>query len=300
MVYTVTFNPALDYVVRVEDFQPGETNRTYSDEVQFGGKGINVSTVLRNLGVDNVALGFLAGFTGKGLEQGIREIGINTDFIWLERGLTRINVKIKAGQETEINGQGPDIPADALDRLFAKLDQLKEGDVLVLAGSIPRSLPDDIYQRILRRLDGRGVLAAVDATRDLLCAVLPYRPFLIKPNDRELGEIFGKTLAADAEIEDCARQLQAKGARNVLVSMAGAGSLLVDETGETHRLGVPKGTVRNSVGAGDSMVAGFLAGWLKERDYTAAHRMGAAAGSATAFSDGLAEAGAVQALLAAL
>ena len=287
MVYTVTFNPALDYVVRVEDFQPGETNRTYSDEVQFGGKGINVSTVLRNLGVDNVALGFL-------------EIGINTDFIWLERGLTRINVKIKAGQETEINGQGPDIPADALDRLFAKLDQLKEGDVLVLAGSIPRSLPDDIYQRILRRLDGRGVLAAVDATRDLLCAVLPYRPFLIKPNDRELGEIFGKTLAADAEIEDCARQLQAKGARNVLVSMAGAGSLLVDETGETHRLGVPKGTVRNSVGAGDSMVAGFLAGWLKERDYTAAHRMGAAAGSATAFSDGLAEANAVQALLAAL
>ena len=300
MVYTVTFNPALDYVVRVEDFQPGETNRTASDEIQFGGKGINLSTVLRNLGVDNVALGFLAGFTGKGLEQGLREIGINTDFIWLERGLTRINVKIKAGQETEINGQGPDIPADALDRLFAKLDQLKEGDVLVLAGSIPRSLPDGIYQRILRRLDGRGVLAAVDATRDLLCAVLPYRPFLIKPNDRELGEIFGKTLAADAEIEDCARQLQAKGARNVLVSMAGAGSLLVDETGETHRLGVPKGTVRNSVGAGDSMVAGFLAGWLKERDYTAAHRMGAAAGSATAFSDGLAEANAVQALLAAL
>ena len=288
MVYTVTFNPALDYVVRVEDFQPGETNRTYSDEVQFGGKGINVSTVLRNLGVDNVALGFLAGFTGKGLEQGLREIGINTDFIWLERGLTRINVKIKAGQETEINGQGPDIPADALDRLFAKLDQLKEGDVLVLAGSIPRSLPDDIYQRILRRLDGRGVLAAVDATRDLLCAVLPYRPFLIKPNDRELGEIFGKTLTTDAEIEDCARQLQAKGARNVLVSMAGAGSLLVDETGETHRLGVPKGTVRNSVGAGDSMVAGFLAGWLQEGSYEAAHRLGAAAGSATAFQDGLA------------
>lgn len=300
MVYTVTFNPALDYVVRVEDFQPGETNRTASDEVQFGGKGINVSTVLRNLGVDNVALGFLAGFTGKGLEQGLREIGINTDFIWLERGLTRINVKIKAGQETEINGQGPDISAAALDRLFAKLDQLREGDVLVLAGSIPRSLPDDIYQRILRRLDGRGILTAVDATRDLLCAVLPYRPFLIKPNDRELGEIFGRTLTTDAEIEDCARQLQTRGARNVLVSMAGAGSLLVDETGETHRLGVPKGTVRNSVGAGDSMVAGFLAGWLKEHDYTAAHRMGAAAGSATAFSDGLAEAGAVRALLAVL
>lgn len=297
MVYTVTFNPALDYVVRVEDFQPGETNRTTSDEVQFGGKGINVSTVLRNLGVDNVALGFLAGFTGKGLEQGLREMGINTDFIWLERGLTRINVKIKAGQETEINGQGPDISPAALEQLFAKLDQLKEGDVLVLAGSIPKSLPDDIYQRILQRLEGRGILTAVDATRDLLCAVLPYNPFLIKPNDRELGEIFGRTLVTDGEIEDCARQLQVRGARNVLVSMAGAGSLLVDETGKTHRLGVPKGTVRNSVGAGDSMVAGFLAGWLKEHDYAAAHRMGAAAGSATAFSDGLALAGDVKALL---
>lgn len=299
MVYTVTFNPALDYVVRVEDFQPGETNRTCSDEVQFGGKGINVSTVLRNLGVDNVALGFLAGFTGKGLEQGLQKIGINTDFIWLEQGLTRINVKIKADQETEINGQGPDISPEALDRLFAKLDRLKEGDVLVLAGSIPKTLPDDIYQRILQRLEGRGILTAVDATRDLLCAVLPYRPFLIKPNDRELGEIFGKTITTDGEIEDCARQLQARGARNVLVSMAGAGSLLVDETGETHRLGVPQGTVRNSVGAGDSMVAGFLAGWLKEHDYAAAHRMGAAAGSATAFSDGLALADDVKALLGA-
>lgn len=297
MVYTVTFNPALDYVVRVEDFQPGETNRTASDELQFGGKGINVSTVLRNLGVDNVALGFLAGFTGQGLDQGLRDSGIKTDFIWLDQGLTRINVKIKAGKETEINGRGPDISPEALERLFAKLDKLAEGDVLVLAGSIPATLPDDIYQRILARLEGRGVLTAVDATRDLLCAVLPYRPFLIKPNDRELGEIFGKTLTTDAEIEDCARQLQARGARNVLVSMAGAGSLLVDEAGEVHRLGVPKGTVRNSVGAGDSMVAGFLAGWLRERDYSAAHRMGAAAGSATAFSDGLATWDEVQALL---
>ncbi len=300
MVYTVTFNPALDYVVRMEDFQPGETNRTVSDEVQFGGKGINVSTVLRNLGVDNVALGFLAGFTGKGLEQGLQQIGIRTDFIWLEQGLTRINVKIKAGQETEINGQGPDISPAALDRLFAKLDQLQEGDALVLAGSIPKSLPDDIYQRILQRLDGRGILTVVDATRDLLCAVLPYHPFLIKPNDRELGEIFGKVLTGDREIEDCARQLQARGARNVLVSMAGAGSLLVDETGAVHRLGVPEGKVRNSVGAGDSMVAGFLAGWLEEHDYAAAHRMGAAAGSATAFSDGLATLAEVQALLATL
>ena len=297
MVYTVTFNPALDYVVRMGDFQAGETNRTESDEIQWGGKGINVSTVLRNLGVDNVALGFLAGFTGEALDKGLQKAGIVTDFIWLEEGLTRINVKIKAEKETEINGVGPAIPAAALDELFAKLDRLQSGDVLVLAGSIPASLPDDVYQRILARLEGRDILTVVDATRDLLCAVLPYRPFLIKPNNSELGEIFGKVLATDKEIEDCARQLQAKGARNVLVSMAGAGSLLLDETGEVHRLGVPKGKVQNSVGAGDSMVAGFLAGWLEQRDYAAAHHLGAATGSATAFSDGLATREQVMALL---
>ena len=299
MVYTVTFNPALDYVVRVENLQPGETNRASCDLVQFGGKGINVSTVLGNLGVENVALGFLAGFTGRGLEQGLREAGIRTDFIWLEKGLTRINVKIKAEKETEINGQGPDISPEALEALFAKLEKLQAGDVLVLAGSIPGTLPDDIYQQILRRLEGRGILTAVDATRDLLCAVLPYHPFLVKPNDRELGEIFGRRLTNDAEIEDCARQLQARGARNVLVSMAGEGSLLLDETGKRHRLGVPRGKVLNSVGAGDSMVAGFLAGWLQAHDYGAAHKMGAAAGSATAFSEGLATAADVQKLLRA-
>lgn len=288
MVYTVTFNPALDYVVRMSSFEAGATNRTESDELQWGGKGINVSTVLRNLGIDNVALGFLAGFTGQALDQGLRKVGIATDFIWLPEGLTRINVKIKAGQETEINGVGPGIPAAALEELFAKLDRLQKGDVLVLAGSIPASLPDDVYQRILARLEGRDILTVVDATRDLLCAVLPYRPFLIKPNNHELGEIFGKVLTTDGEIEECARRLQERGARNVLVSMAGAGSLLLDETGAVHRLGVPKGKVHNSVGAGDSMVAGFLAGWLEHRDYAMAHRLGAATGSATAFSDGLA------------
>lgn len=288
MVYTVTFNPALDYVVRMSSFEAGATNRTESDELQWGGKGINVSTVLRNLGIDNVALGFLAGFTGQALDQGLQKVGIATDFIWLPEGLTRINVKIKAGQETEINGVGPGIPAAALEELFAKLDRLQKGDVLVLAGSIPASLPDDVYQRILARLEGRDILTVVDATRDLLCAVLPYRPFLIKPNNHELGEIFGKVLTTDGEIEDCARRLQERGARNVLVSMAGAGSLLLDETGAVHRLGVPKGKVHNSVGAGDSMVAGFLAGWLEHRDYAMAHRLGAATGSATAFSEGLA------------
>ena len=288
MVYTVTFNPALDYVVRLDALCPGELHRTQSEDVQFGGKGINVSTVLRNLGVENTALGFLAGFTGQALEQGLRQAGIATDFIWLEEGLTRINVKIKAGEESEINGRGPSIPDAALEALFHKLDRLGEGDVLVLAGSIPATLPDDVYQRILTRLEGRGILTVVDATRDLLCAVLPYRPFLIKPNNHELGEIFGRRLMGDDEIRDCARQLQERGARNVLVSMAGDGSLLLDETGACHRLGVPEGTVRNSVGAGDSMVAGFLAGWLERGSYAYAHRMGAAAGSATAFHDGLA------------
>lgn len=297
MVYTVTFNPALDYVVRMGSFQAGETNRTESDELQLGGKGINVSTVLRNLGIDNVALGFLAGFTGQALDQGLQKAGIRTDFIWLEDGLTRINVKIKAAQETEINGMGPAIPAAALEELFHKLDRLETGDILILAGSIPASLPDDVYQRILARLEGRDILTVVDATRDLLCAVLPYRPFLIKPNRSELEEIFGKPLTTDKDITDCARQLQARGARNVLVSMAGDGSLLLDETGAVHRLGVPKGTVHNSVGAGDSMVAGFLAGWLEHHDYAMAHRLGAATGSATAFSNGLATKEQVQALI---
>ena len=281
MVYTVTFNPALDYIVRVRDFRTGETNRTESDELQWGGKGINVSTVLRNLGVENAALGFLAGFTGRALDQGLRDAGIRTDFIWLEEGLTRVNVKIKADQETEINGAGPAIPAASLEELFAKLDRLQSGDVLVLAGSIPTSLPDDIYQRILARLANREILTAVDATGRLLRAVLPYHPFLIKPNRAELEELFGGALNGDVEIEDCARRLQKEGARNVLVSMAGDGSLLLDETGSVHRLGVPAGTVCNSVGAGDSMVAGFLAGWLEHGDYTLAHRLGTAAGAAT-------------------
>ena len=297
MVYTVTFNPALDYAVRMADFRSGGINRTEREEVQFGGKGINVSTVLSHLGVENIALGFLAGFTGQALEKGLRKSGVRTDFIWLPEGLTRINVKIKAGEETEINGQGPGIPAAALEELFRKLDQLQSGDILDLSGSIPASLPDDVYQRILQRLEGRGILSVVDATRELLCAVLPYRPFLIKPNNHELGEIFGQTPVTDQEITACARQLQERGARNVLVSMAGDGSLLLDEAGNCHRLGVPKGKVRNSVGAGDSMVAGFLAGWLRTGDFAAAHRMGAAAGSATAFSDGLAEEKDILALL---
>lgn len=288
MIYTVTFNPAVDYVVRMDRLEPGRVNRTREELVQFGGKGINVSTVLKNLGFDNVALGFVAGFTGEAVDQGLRGLGVRTDFIRLRQGLTRINVKIKAEAETEINARGPLIGPGELEQLFEKLEALRSGDILVLAGSIPSCLPSDVYERILERLEGRGVLAAVDAERDLLCNVLKYRPFLIKPNHLELGAIFGRVLHTDAQIRECARALQERGARNVLVSMAGEGALLLDETGAAHRIGVPKGVVKNSVGAGDSMVAGFLAGWLESGDYARALRMGTAAGSATAFSDGLA------------
>lgn len=297
MIYTVTFNPALDYVVRMDELALGQVNRTVSADVQLGGKGINVSWVLRELGHENVALGFVAGFTGKAIEDGLAAKGVATDFIHLPAGLTRINVKLKAGEETEINGKGPDISAEALEELLHKLDALGEGDVLVLAGSIPASMPSDVYESILARLEGKKVLCAVDATRDLLVNVLKYRPFVIKPNNHELGEIFGRTLTTDEEIRECAAKLQEQGARNVLVSMAGDGAMLLDENGVCHRLAAHKGKVKNSVGAGDSMVAGFLAGYLDSGDYEQALRVGSAAGSATAFSDVLATRPEIEALL---
>ena len=297
MIYTVTFNPALDYVVRMDALALGQVNRTVSEDVQLGGKGINVSWVLRELGHENVALGFVAGFTGKAIEDGLAAKGVATDFIHLPAGLTRINVKLKAGEETEINGKGPDISAEALEELLCKLDALGEGDVLVLAGSIPASMPSDVYESILARLEGKNVLCAVDATRDLLVNVLKYKPFLIKPNNHELGEIFGRVLTTDEEIRECAEKLQQQGARNVLVSMAGDGAMLLDENGGCHRLAAYKGKVKNSVGAGDSMVAGFLAGYLDSGDYAHALRVGSAAGSATAFSDVLATRSEIEALL---
>ena len=297
MIYTVTFNPALDYVVRMDALALGQVNRTASEDVQLGGKGINVSWVLRELGQENVALGFVAGFTGKAIEDGLAAKGVATDFIHLPAGLTRINVKLKAGEETEINGKGPDISAEALEELLCKLDALGEGDVLVLAGSIPASMPSDVYESILARLEGKKVLCAVDATRDLLVNVLKYKPFLIKPNNHELGEIFGRVLTTDEEIRECAEKLQQQGARNVLVSMAGDGAMLLDENGGCHRLAAYKGKVKNSVGAGDSMVAGFLAGYLDSGDYAHALRVGSAAGSATAFSDVLATRSEIEALL---
>ncbi len=288
MIYTVTFNPAIDYVVRVGKMIPGGVNRADSEEMYFGGKGINVSLVLSELGLKSRALGFAAGFTGSAIEQGISERGVETDFVHLDRGCSRINVKIKCPDlETELNGQGPEIPDAALEQLFSKLDALRDGDTLVLAGSIPNSLPSDIYERILARINRKNIRCVVDATKELLLNVLKYKPFLIKPNNHELGEMFGTELKTEDEIVEYAKRLRDMGAVNVLISMAGDGAILVDEHGEVHRCGVCKGTVRNSVGAGDSMVAGFIAGC--EKGYGYALKLGTASGGATAFSDGLAE-----------
>lgn len=287
MVYTVTFNPAIDYVIRMDEVRLGATNRSESEEIYFGGKGINVSVVLGQLGIASKALGFIAGFTGEAIENGLAGMGIDTDFVRLKKGNSRINVKLKTNEETELNGQGPDIDDGAVAELFEKLDALKEGDLLILAGSIPASLPSDIYERILVRLSGRKIEAVVDAVGDLLLKVLKYKPFLIKPNRQELGELFGVEIQTEEELEQYARRLQEMGAVNVLVSMEGDGALLIDETGKKHRCGACTGTVKNSVGAGDSMVAGFVAG-VMNGDYGYALRLGTAAGGATAFSDGLA------------
>jgi len=289
MICTVTFNPSVDYVMRARAIILGQTNRCQSEELYFGGKGINVSIVLRHLGIDSTALGFVAGFTGAALEQAVRGQGVNADFIRLPEGATRINVKLKTDVETEINAQGPKIPSQSLEILMEKLDRLQQGDTLVLAGSIPDSLPQDVYEKILARLAPKKICAVVDATRDLLRRVLPYRPFLIKPNQDELGELFGARLSGEEEIAAAARRLQQLGARNVLVSRGKHGALLVTETGRVLQAEAARGTMRNTVGAGDSMVAGFLYGWQQKRDYVFALRCGIAAGGATAFSDGLAE-----------
>lgn len=288
MIYTVTFNPAIDYVVRMDSFLLDTVNRTIAEEIYYGGKGINVSAVLRELGHDSMALGFIAGFTGDEIAEGLNKQGIHTDFIRLDEGMSRINVKIKAQQETEINGQGPHISEAAVEQLFDKLDSLKAGDVLILAGSIPTSMPEDSYEQIMARLDGKNIQIVVDATKSLLVNVLKYHPFLVKPNNHELGEIFHTVLKTSDEIIEAAKKLQQMGARNVLISMAGDGAILVAENGEIHQIGVPKGKVKNSVGAGDSMVAGFTAGYMEKQDYLYALKLGTACGSATAFSKGLA------------
>lgn len=296
MIYTVTFNPAIDYIVHTGTMQVGQVNRSQGEELYFGGKGINVSFVLHELGLPSKALGFVAGFTGAAIEAGIQEQGIATDFVHLDSGFSRINVKIKSGEETELNGQGPNISEAAVAELFEKLNQLQDGDVLILAGSIPNTMPADSYEKILAHLSDQKIKVVVDATKDLLLKVLPYHPFLIKPNNHELGELFGVTLHSIEEIATYAKKLQEMGAQNVLISMAGDGALLIDETGKQHVCGVCKGTVKNSVGAGDSMVAGFVAGSM-QGDYEAALKLGTAAGGATAFSEGLAQRAEIERLL---
>jgi len=288
MIYTVTFNPALDYVVSVDDFKLGLTNRTTEEQLIPGGKGINVSIILGNLGFSNTALGFVAGFTGEEIIRRLDEMNIGSDFIKIDNGFSRINLKLKSIDGTEINGAGPHISEEKVEVLMNKLNELKEGDVLFLSGSIPSSMPSDAYQRIMKMLEGRGVLIAVDATRDLLMKVLEYHPFLIKPNNHELGEIFGVELKTRESVVPYAKKLRELGARNVLVSMAGEGSVLVAEDGTIISEAVPKGKLINGVGAGDSMVAGFMAGWLEKNDYDHAYAMGVASGSASAFSENLA------------
>ena len=284
MVYTVTFNPSLDYIVDVEDFRLGMTNRTCSEQMMAGGKGINVSIVLQNLGIENTALGFIAGFTGEEIRRQVAEMGIRAQFISIPEGISRINLKLRSIDGTEINGMGPSIGRAQLGALYEKLDTLTDKDTLVLAGSIPASMSSSIYCDIMERLYAKGVTFVVDATKQLLLNVLRYRPFLIKPNNHELGELFGVTLSTREAVIPYARKLQEQGARNVLISMAGQGAVLVAEDGSVHLTPAPKGTLVNAVGAGDSMVAGFLAGWQERHDYGHAFRMGVAAGSASAFS----------------
>ena len=288
MIYTVTFNPSLDYIVSVNDFQLGLTNRTDSELILPGGKGINVSTILMNLGIDSTAFGFAAGFTGEEIIREVEAMGIRSDFIKIDSGISRINLKLKNIDGTEINGSGPEISEEKIEELLRKLDILGEGDILVLAGSIPASMPADMYSTIMERLQHKNVAFIVDATKDLLINVLKYKPFLIKPNNHELGELFDVKLTTREEVIPYGKKLQKQGARNVLISMAGEGAVLVAEDGSVYEAPAPKGTLVNAVGAGDSMVAGFTAGWIEKKDYRHAFYMGVSAGSASAFSEYLA------------
>lgn len=288
MINTITLNPSLDYIVKVDSFKVDSLNRIEEERICAGGKGINVSIVLKNLGVANTALGYVAGFTGDEILRQIESHGVSCDFVKLQKGFSRINVKLKSDGETEINGAGPEITEDDLKVLYDKLSDLTKGDYLILSGSIPTSVPDDIYENIMNSLLDTGVEFIVDATKDLLLKVLKYKPFLIKPNHHELAEMFNVELKNDDDIIKYGKKLQEMGAKNVLISMAGDGAILIPENGEAIKREVPKGVLKNSVGAGDSMVAGFLCGYLKNNDIAEAFKMGIATGSASAFSDNLA------------
>ncbi len=288
MIYTVTFNPSLDYIASCDDFVLGKTNRTSKEIMLPGGKGINVSIVLRNLGIENTALGFLAGFTGDEIKRLIEKDGIKNEMIFVENGFSRINVKLRSNEESELNGMGPLIDKKSIEKLFNKFDEIKNGDTLVLAGSIPSCMSQTMYSDILEYLNGKNINVVVDATKDLLLNVLSYKPFLIKPNNHELGELFNIDISSKEDAITYAKKLQEKGARNVLVSMAKDGAILVDENGEVYKGEAPNGKVKNSVGAGDSMVAGFLYGYHKFNSYNEAFKYGVACGSASAFSENLA------------
>lgn len=290
MVYTVTFNPALDYVMNVEKLSTDDINRTESEELYYGGKGINVSAILSRLNISTVALGFTAGFTGKKLKEMLDNDGIKNDFVVLNSGFTRINVKVKFGKELDINANGPEITADKIKELFLKLKKLNDGDYLVLAGSVPASLPDDLYSKILEELSGKNINIVVDTTGNQLLNVLKYKPFLIKPNHHELGEIFGQEMDTTEKITEYAKKLQDMGAVNVLVSRGGDGAVLVDGNGTVHPAAAVEGTLVNSVGCGDSMVAGFIAGYITNKSYSEALKLSVASSAATAFSKELAKA----------
>ena len=288
MVYTVTFNPAVDYVMNIEKLNSGEVNRCANEEFQIGGKGINVSLMLKTLGINNIALGFVSGFTGAYLQSQLNSFGVDTDFINLNNGTTRINVKLKSDDITEINANGPTVSNESIKSLFDKLNYLQDGDILVLAGSIPNSVDNNIYEKIMQHLSNKQIKIVIDATKDLLWNTLKYKPFLIKPNNFELEEIFGVKISTNEKIIEYATKLQEKGAKNVLVSMGENGAILLDENGITHEIKAVKGKIKNTVGSGDSMVAGFLSGYVEKNDYEYALKLGSASGSATAFSNTLA------------
>lgn len=300
MIYTLTLNPSLDYVMHLNDFYNGSVNRSKKEEIYPGGKGINVSIVLNNLHIPTKALGFIAGFTGNEIDQMLKQSGVSTDFITLDHGNSRINVKLEAEKETEINGTGPRITPADLKELFTKLNQVQNGDFLVLAGSIPNSIPDNIYQEIMKELAHKNVNVIVDATKNLLLNVLKYKPFLIKPNHHELAEIFNTQINSDEQIITYAYKLQEMGAQNVLISMGGDGSILLTHKGQIIKSSAPVGTVLNTVGSGDSMIAGFITGYIKSNDLEIALKWGTAAGSATAFSPWLAKKDLIDDLLAQL
>ena len=288
MIYTITFNPALDYISQVENFEIGKINRTKTEKILPGGKGLNVSTVLKNLGIESTALGFIAGFTGEELKRSIEEKGIKTDFIKVEKGITRINVKISSNEETALNGNGPEIEEEDINKLLEKIEKITKEDMVILAGNIPRCINNDIYEIICKTLEKNNVTFVVDATKELLMNVLKYKPFLIKPNKEELEETFKEKIETKEEIIAHAKKLQLIGAQNVLISLGGEGAILVTTEGKEYYSKAPKGKVLNTVGAGDSMVAGFIAGYKQSGDFEHAFKMGIATGSASSFSMNLA------------